>query len=150
MDTTPQDEPQGQGNEYQTAPTEEGRSRTLAPAPAGGNRGPYGRGTYTEWKGSTDVRLAARAIRERWPVSEDKRAALVELLYHEALHGATARDRLYAANALIKADAINVSLAKDGEGKGVTVNIRELVLQAGQQLTSAQTITSPTPLTDKG
>jgi hypothetical protein len=54
-----------------------------------------------------DLRLAVRAVRERWPVPRERRAKLVEVLF-EAATGPAGRDRNAAVRALIDMARHNV------------------------------------------
>jgi hypothetical protein len=54
-----------------------------------------------------DLRLAARAVRECWPVPRERRAKLVEVLF-EAATGPPGRDRNAAVRALIDMTRHNV------------------------------------------
>ncbi len=57
-----------------------------------------------------DIRLQCRAIRERWPVREEKRREIVDTLFFAATHHEICgvREAVAAARTLIKADRINM------------------------------------------
>ena len=60
-----------------------------------------------------DARLMERALRERWPISDEARANVVERLSEiVAKPGAKRRERIAAARALIAADALNVQASR--------------------------------------
>lgn len=140
MDTLPYTEPQEGNTEVPASP---------APAPLSyGGLGEDALGKRNH-RSNSDVRIMARAIREEWDISPEKRVEVIDTLYHEMRHSGSPHLRIMAARAIVAANAQNIAARNEGK-QGVTVNIRELVLQAGQQLTSAQTITSPTPLTNQG
>ena len=58
-------------------------------------------------RSDSNLRLAVRAVRERWPVPREKRARLVEVLF-EAATGPAGRDRTAAVRALIDITRHNV------------------------------------------
>lgn len=59
-----------------------------------------------------DVRMVERAIRERWPISDDQRKGIVNKLILIALsRDSSAREAVSACKAVIAADKINVNLS---------------------------------------
>jgi hypothetical protein len=85
-----------------------------------------------------DARLAERALREAWPVPEDRRAELVAKLIDVALLADTpARERVSAVKALLMAgrlniEAIRTAQASDYEDALARLDALEGVLPDGQ------------------
>lgn len=60
----------------------------------------------------SDVRLYGQALRERWPISDDKRAKLIEILFQVAGDGTgDPRARVSAAKVLVDMDKLNAQPA---------------------------------------
>ncbi len=63
--------------------------------------------------GARDVRLAEKAIRERWPIPEERRPQIAEgLAQVAASRKASHRNRIAAARALTAMDALNMEQEK--------------------------------------
>ena len=63
-----------------------------------------------------DFRLAERALREAWPVPEDRRAELVAKLIDVALAKETpARERVSAVKALLMAGRLNIEAIRTAQ-----------------------------------
>lgn len=59
-----------------------------------------------------DAKLLGRALVERWPMTQEKRAAVVQELYEAAILSDDYRTKVAASRALIAADAINLKQAE--------------------------------------
>lgn len=59
-----------------------------------------------------EIALYRRAIRERWPISNERRQEIVEELSKVMRHTDKERSKMAAAATLIKADALNVAREK--------------------------------------
>lgn len=71
---------------------------------------PPGRGT--DIIGPKESHLIRRAIRERWPIPEEKRAEVINGLIESAMFAEDVRSRIAAGRALIAADALNMEQEK--------------------------------------
>lgn len=61
--------------------------------------------------GPRDTRMIARAIRERWPIPDERRAALIERQMRTAEHSESDRDATRAFQSLLQAEAQNIAVA---------------------------------------
>jgi hypothetical protein len=87
------------------------------PPGRGGKGGEYGS------QQTSDTRLVERAIRQRWPIPEDRRPAIMDRLIQVATgEGVSDRNRVVAARALLAADALNMQQEKLDQG-GDTLNV---------------------------
>lgn len=57
--------------------------------------------------GIRTTRLLARAIKERWPIPEEKRASMTNRIIQDVEEGKTARVRVAAYKAVVAADKLN-------------------------------------------
>lgn len=64
----------------------------------------------------TDVSMALKALKQRWPISEDKRAKIIEWLMDVAEKSDDSRARVNAGKALIEADKLNMEEEKRAAG----------------------------------
>ena len=85
-------------------------------------------------RSDSELRLAARAVRERWPVPRERRAKLIEVLF-EAATGPAGRDRNAAVRALIDMARHNVEAlraAGDLDYADLVADVEGLRAQLGQ------------------
>ena len=111
---------------------ENGRSRTLSPSVQGGlGTDVLGKRNH---RSNGDVRIVARAIREEWDIPDDKRAEVIDTLYHEMRNSDQASIRVMAAKAIIAANAQNVAARSEGKPVGnTTYNYTLNVMEAGAE-----------------
>lgn len=64
----------------------------------------------------TDVSMALKALKQRWPISEDKREKIIEWLMDVAEKSDDSRARVNAGKALIEADKLNMEEEKRAAG----------------------------------
>lgn len=84
-----------------------------------------------------EIRLATRAVRERWPLAAEQRARVVATLVGVLDDPvAPARLRLAAAKALVSVDAANLAWAQHAEGR--TLNVQVTGLQVSASLAELQ------------
>jgi hypothetical protein len=80
-----------------------------------------------------DARLAERALREAWPVPEDRRAELVAKLIDVALAGETPpRERVSAVKALLMAGRLNIEAIRTAQAADYEDVLAELEALRGQ------------------
>lgn len=78
-------------------------------------------------RADTDLRLAARALRECWPVPEDKREGLIRVLLDVAADPqAKSRDRAIAIKSLLSAGRLNLEALKVAQACGYAEVVEEL------------------------
>lgn len=82
-----------------------------------------------------DERLVLRAIREKWPIPEDKRPWCVEVLLRVAETADNPRDRVAAIRALVSMEGQNMEARGEKSAPStVNVTIAEQVVQIGRKL----------------
>lgn len=84
-------------------------------------------GVWGESLSKSDVRLMGQALRNRWPMSEERRNRILDRLMR-VVENELAEDRtvVAAAKALIDADKINVQCEMRGEDGVEEVTIRRV------------------------
>jgi hypothetical protein len=135
MDTTEQTDPkEGQQLGQTAAPGQ------TAPLPAHASPSLHGvlgevdvRGKANN-RSNSDVRLAMRAAREKWPLAEDKRAWCVERLLEGAEHAPEWRERIAAIRVLVGMEAQNMQAKGEGQQQTGTINqtLIQIINQAGR------------------
>lgn len=98
-----------------------GHSHENQPLLSGGQGGPE---SLSKGPGQTsDTRLIERAIKQRWPIKPEHRAAVVtRMLLIVADKGSSNREAVSAAKALISADSQNQSDEHHAEGETLNLN----------------------------
>lgn len=64
----------------------------------------------------TDVSMALKALKQRWPISQEKREKIIEWLMNVAEFSEDSRARVNAGKALIEADKLNMEDEKRAAG----------------------------------
>lgn len=75
------------------------------------------------YSGRGDMALLRRANRERWPMTEQRRAMLLDQMFSIVEQSPDARHRIAAAKVIVAADAINVNQQKVDTPKESNVNV---------------------------
>jgi len=81
----------------------------------------FGDGALHAGKGN--MALARRAFRERWPMTDERRAMLLDQMFRIVEGGPDPRNRIAAAKVIVQADAINVNQQKIDTPKESNVNL---------------------------
>jgi hypothetical protein len=110
---------------------EEGVLSTAESLPTGGGYGE--KASSRRLRSNSDARLVMRAVRNKWPIPENKRQYVVDTMFWVLEHG-EAKDKCSAARTLVSMEGQNMALNNEGQQSPITVNIRNAILQAGQEL----------------
>jgi hypothetical protein len=70
--------------------------------------------------------MTERAVRQGWPISDEKRAEIVRECLELALHASRARDRIQAMRVLLQMDSINVRRERNDQDAGHQVNQEQI------------------------
>lgn len=81
------------------------------------------RGDGAEWEAEEQARLERRALRQRWPLTSEKRRELIERQIERALTAKKTREATQAFRAVLAAEQQNMEDEKRAEG-GETINVR--------------------------
>ena len=115
----------------QNTSTQEAGKQSTSPQPLLASHGVYGEGTLA--KRSSDLHMALRAVRQKWPIPEDKREWLVSVLLDGAANATDWRDRIASVRGLISMEAQNMAAAGEGQvNSPVSTHIRNLIIQVGK------------------
>ena len=69
---------------------------------------PSGEGEPKSLPSKNDIRLWKRAIRERWPISDEMREIITDELFAVLVNSKSPRDKINASKVLLGADGLNV------------------------------------------
>lgn len=127
-------------------PITEGPDSGHSPSLGLSAHGDMGRVVYERKIKDQEARILARAIREGWNVPPEKKPGVVARLIRIVEDGID-RDAVSAAKALVAMDAADVDATRE-KGQSTYIDLRTIVLNSS--LPPSPTITSPTPLVDKG
>ena len=121
---------------------ESGRSRTLAPAHAGG----FG-GECTSNKGSSDLHMLGRALRGKWPIPEHLYERAIQVFECAMSNPETTdRDRVYAVKALAQLEAQNMEARGEKQSSGNTTYNTVNILAAGEEAAKQLALLQGQPL----
>lgn len=71
----------------------------------------------------SDLNMLARAIKNRWPIDDEKRLRLVEVAFQIADGDYPPQLKIAAAKVMAQFDSINARREENDKGRGVTVNV---------------------------